>query len=152
MGRYAFGRLESLGMAKIQDSETNHGEIARVSGTSVKEKRLSAESIKAKSDYRLLFNGKMTPVMPMPYVRNGPPNQSHFQSHFIKLQINGLEKFDKVSVLIFNNRGIVIWESENYQNDWAGRDMKNQPLMEGIYYYVVTRPDEMYKGWIYLTR
>ena len=65
--------LESLGMAKIHDSETNHGEIARVSGTSVKEKRLSAESIKAKSDSRLLFNGKMTPVMPMPYVRNGPP-------------------------------------------------------------------------------
>jgi len=87
--------LESLGMAKIHDSETNHGEIARVSGTSVKEKRLSAESIKAKSDSRLLFNGKMTPVMPMPYVRNGPPNQNHFQSHFIELQINGLEKFDE---------------------------------------------------------
>lgn len=77
------------------------------------------------------------------------PNGDGVDDHWI---INGLEKFDKVSVLIFNNRGIVVWESENYQNDWAGRDMKNQPLMEGIYYYVVTRPDEIYKGWIYLTR
>ncbi|PCH99217.1 MAG: hypothetical protein COB85_00420 [Bacteroidetes bacterium] len=66
--------------------------------------------------------------------------------------ITGMERFDQVSVVIFSNRGIVVWESERYQNDWDGTDKGGQPLMEGIYYYVVTRPDEKFKGWIYLTR
>ena len=77
------------------------------------------------------------------------PNDDQVDDFWI---INGLNRYDQVSVVIFNNRGIVVWESDHYKNDWAGKDMNDQPLMEGIYYYVVKRPDQWYKGWIYLTR
>ena len=66
--------------------------------------------------------------------------------------IRGLNNYDQVSVMIFSNRGIVVWESENYKNEWDGTDLSGQPLMEGVYYYVVHRPDKWNKGWLFLTR
>ena len=67
-------------------------------------------------------------------------------------KIRGLGKFDKVSVTIISNRGIVVWKSDNYQNDWGGTDQDGMPLMEGIYYCVVSRTGKTFKRWVYISR
>jgi gliding motility-associated-like protein len=46
--------------------------------------------------------------------------------------INGLEEFPGSSVQIFNRWGQVVFESNNYQNNWDGKD-----AVDGTYFYVL---------------
>jgi gliding motility-associated-like protein len=46
--------------------------------------------------------------------------------------INGLEEFPGSSVQIFNRWGQVVFESNNYQNNWDGKD-----VVDGTYFYVL---------------
>jgi len=67
--------------------------------------------------------------------------------------IKGLEPFKPVKVTLFNRWGDVVWESDDYNNDWAGTNMKGKPLPDGVYFYVVVKADgEEYKGWVNITR
>lgn len=52
--------------------------------------------------------------------------------------VKNLEDYDKVSLIIFNRWGNVVYENDNYQNDWNGKDMKQHDLTEGTYTYLVT--------------
>lgn len=52
--------------------------------------------------------------------------------------IKNLEDYDKVSLIIFNRWGNVVYENDSYLNDWNGRDMHGNELTEGIYTYLVT--------------
>ena len=70
----------------------------------------------------------------------GPPNVLTANSDgtndlFI---IKNWEDYDKVHLQIFNRWGNLIYENEEYQNDWDGTDMKGKELAEGVYTYVVT--------------
>ena len=67
-------------------------------------------------------------------------------------EIRGLNQYDRVGVQIFTNRGVIVWQSEQYENNWEGTDDDGNPLIEGIYYYIVTRPEEVDKGWIHILR
>jgi gliding motility-associated-like protein len=69
----------------------------------------------------------------------------------------------RISMLIFNRWGVLVYESENYQNDWDGRAYKgltidNQFLPESTYYYVIkigpglNAGEEEFKGYITLWR
>lgn len=52
----------------------------------------------------------------------------------------------ELDLLILNRSGKVVYEKENYQNDWAGKD-----LAAGVYYYEVTFPDfQKCTGWVEL--
>ena len=57
-----------------------------------------------------------------------------------------------LAVEIFSNRGIVVWSSDDYDNEWEGTDQNGVALMEGVYYYVLSRPDAEIKGWVHITR
>lgn len=59
------------------------------------------------------------------------------------LIINNLEDYDAVHLKIFNRWGNLIYENENYQNDWSGTSKNNQ-VNEGVYFYTVTPKSEKY--------
>jgi len=66
-------------------------------------------------------------------------------------QVNGLlviknwEDYDQVSIQIFNRWGNLIYDNDNYQNDWNGTDMSGKALEEGVYFYTVTPQSEKYQ-------
>ena len=59
---------------------------------------------------------------------------------------------------IFTNRGVLVWNSDDYENDWDGTDYNGSPLVEGVYYYVVIRPEDITqpakidRGWVHILR
>ncbi|MFT5779572.1 MAG: gliding motility-associated-like protein [Crocinitomicaceae bacterium] len=52
--------------------------------------------------------------------------------------IHNLEDFDNVHLQIFNRWGNLVFEDLSYQNDWRGYDISGNPLVDGVYTYVVT--------------
>ena len=69
--------------------------------------------------------------------------------------IDGINEFPKNNVYIFNRWGDRVWENDNYNNTdvvWDGRNLKNEKLPEGTYFYQVSINNKKYKGWVELTR
>src|SRR5690606_21270630 len=68
-----------------------------------------------------------------------------------RFEIIGIEGFDHIEVLIFNRWGNEVYRSDDYRNDWEGRD-----LTEGTYYYLITthlgNTQEVHKGWVLIKR
>jgi gliding motility-associated-like protein len=52
--------------------------------------------------------------------------------------IRNWEDYDKVSVMIFNRWGNVIYSNPDYKNDWTGKDASGNELEDGTYFYTVT--------------
>ncbi len=49
-----------------------------------------------------------------------------------------LEQFQPASLTVINRNGNMVYENEDYQNDWDGRALQtNQPLPDGTYYYIL---------------
>ncbi|MDW7693969.1 isopeptide-forming domain-containing fimbrial protein [Flammeovirgaceae bacterium SG7u.111] len=61
------------------------------------------------------------------------PNFDGFNDY---LEVKGLENFPNNNLLVFNRWGNKVFESDSYQNDWAGTYNGN-PLPDGTYYYVL---------------
>lgn len=76
------------------------------------------------------------------------PNGDGINDYF---EIEGLEQFDRVEVLIFNRWGNEVYRHDNYDNSWQGID-----LNEGTYYYrIVTHQrgeQNRYESWVLLKR
>ena len=77
------------------------------------------------------------------------PNGDGLDDYWV---IRGLNQYRPVAVDIFTNRGIVVWSSDDYNNEWEGTDQNGVALAEGVYYYVLSRPDAIIKGWVHITR
>ena len=65
--------------------------------------------------------------------------------------ITGVEFFPMTAVKVFNQYGKLLYENEDYKNDWNG-SFKGSKLPNGTYYYVVLKggTEEEYKGTITL--
>jgi gliding motility-associated-like protein len=50
---------------------------------------------------------------------------------------NGGVCVGKISVGVYNRYGNLVYNNDNYNNDWTGL-YKGKPLPDGTYYYVVT--------------
>ncbi len=62
--------------------------------------------------------------------------------------IEGIDQYPGSSLSILNRWGTVVFESQNYNNQWSGED---QP--DGVYYYIYTRSDgEIFSGEVQLIR
>lgn len=76
------------------------------------------------------------------------PNGDGINDNF---EIEGLEQFDRVELLVFNRWGNEVYRSTNYQNNWNG-----QNLLEGVYYYRLTTYQggnrQHQEGWVLLKR
>ncbi|MCG8573776.1 MAG: gliding motility-associated C-terminal domain-containing protein, partial [Flavobacteriales bacterium] len=71
------------------------------------------------------------------------PNGDGVNDLFI---IEGLNSFDKVSLVVFNRWGSKVYESNDYQNDWDGTNqfgisLGNNPLPSGTYFYIIKAGD-----------
>jgi gliding motility-associated-like protein len=58
--------------------------------------------------------------------------------------IKNREDYDRVHVTIVNRWGNLIYENEDYQDDWNGSDKSGAPLVEGVYYYTATPKSDKY--------
>jgi gliding motility-associated-like protein len=61
------------------------------------------------------------------------------------LIITNWEDYDKVSLTIFNRWGNIVYENNDYKNDWTGFDKGGKLLTEGVYFYLVTPTSEKYE-------
>ncbi len=61
------------------------------------------------------------------------PNGDGVNDHFV---IEGLEQFVQHRLLVYNRWGTLVYESEDYQNDWAGT-WQEKALPTGTYYYIL---------------
>ena len=73
------------------------------------------------------------------------PNNDGFNDEFV---ISGIEETGAWGVSIFNRWGKGIFETDDYQNDWAAIDVQ-----DGTYFYELRSPDgNRCKGWLQLIR
>lgn len=52
--------------------------------------------------------------------------------------IRNNDDYDRISLQIYNRWGNLIYESNDYQDDWDGTDMQGNPITEGVYFYTAT--------------
>jgi gliding motility-associated-like protein len=75
-------------------------------------------------------------------------NQDNMNDSF---EISGLKP--NTEVIILNRWGEVVFSSNNYLNDWYGKDRSGLDLKEGVYTYLVNTPDgKKYHGFVHLIR
>lgn len=66
------------------------------------------------------------------------PNNDGLSDTFIVPELKDLTAFPNNKIAIFNRKGDVVFEQENYQNTWTGKHQKTEkPLSAATYYYVV---------------
>jgi gliding motility-associated-like protein len=54
---------------------------------------------------------------------------------------------------VYTRWGRLVYRSTNYQNDWDGKDMNGNDIMDGVYFYEIDIPNvRKQKGWIQIQR
>jgi gliding motility-associated-like protein len=62
------------------------------------------------------------------------PNGDGRNDYFV---LRGLESLGKATLLIFDRRGLKVYENNDYDNSWEGLDFNNNPLPDDTYFYVL---------------
>lgn len=64
-----------------------------------------------------------------------------------------LTGFDILKFKIFNRHGRLVFEQDDYTNQWHGQDYKDRELPDATYYYYIKmRTGEERTGWVYVTK
>ncbi len=70
---------------------------------------------------------------------NGDPNNENFD----------LSSLDVINLQIFSRWGRLVYEKDNYINEWNGQNMNNEKLPDGTYFYFINLASgKELKGWI----
>jgi gliding motility-associated-like protein len=83
----------------------------------------------AESDFLLLYN-RCPLVAPNVITANNDGTNDFFI-------VKNLEQYDRVSLQIYNRWGEIVFETEDYNNLWSGKDNNGNDLIEGVYFYSV---------------
>ena len=75
------------------------------------------------------------------------------------LVIENLERSANNAIQIFDRYGVMVYSSDNYNNDFDGRSnreqviKRNSGLATGIYFYIITMHDlqQKHQGYLYLS-
>ena len=63
-----------------------------------------------------------------------------------------LTSLDVISLKLFNRYGKIVYENENYTNEWFGQNKNNQSLPDGTYFYVLHLKCGTKTGWVYINK
>lgn len=79
------------------------------------------------------------------------PNNDGYNDYWT---IYNVETFTDCNLNIYDRWGRLVYFKQNYQNNWDGRNMNNDILPDGTYYYVIEfdSSDKTYKGAITVLR
>ena len=68
-------------------------------------------------------------------------------------QVINIDHFPGATVYVYNRNGLLVFSSNNYQNDWGGIfEQTGNLLPVGSYYYRIDKGNgEVEDGWLYLT-
>ncbi|MCW3804168.1 gliding motility-associated C-terminal domain-containing protein [Plebeiibacterium marinum] len=55
--------------------------------------------------------------------------------------LRGIETLGKTELLVFDKRGMIVYENPNYDNQWNGVDQKGNQLPDDTYYYRIKSSD-----------
>ncbi len=79
------------------------------------------------------------------------PNGDGYNDRWI---IGNLENYPDTQVLVFNREGQVLYQNDNYDNNWDGTNTYGKKLVDGTYYYAIKfkDSDKLYKGSITIIR
>ncbi len=69
------------------------------------------------------------------------PNNDNVNDLFV-IRNNG--DYDRIKVQIYNRWGNLIFESNDYQDNWDGTHRNGKPVTEGVYFYTVTPMGDKY--------
>ena len=101
-------------------------------------------------DFSIEVNSCDTPTPGIINIPNSfSPNRDGINDLFI---IRGLT--ENSSVMIYDRSGKKLYESDNYQNDWDGRDNNGNAMDSDTYWYVIhiSGIPSVFKGFVYLKR
>ena len=78
------------------------------------------------------------------------PNDDGYNDCF---ELLGIETLGRTEIVIFDRRGLKVWESRSYENDWDGRDYNGNLLPEDTYFWVIRADNGVSKsGYIVIRR
>lgn len=68
-----------------------------------------------------------------------------------KNDVFDLSGFSVLNLKIFSRYGRIVYEQDNYTNQWHGQDYKNRDLPDATYYYYIKmQSGEARTGWVYV--
>ncbi|MGQ1786774.1 T9SS type B sorting domain-containing protein, partial [Saccharicrinis sp. GN24d3] len=68
-------------------------------------------------------------------------------------EIDGIENMGPVKMIVFNRWGHKVYENNNYNNEWDGKDMNGRELQEDTYYYYLNFSDKkVIKSYVLIKR
>ena len=72
-------------------------------------------------------------------------------------QIENIENFPDVEILIYNRWGNLVWKSQGYAKNWDGTNYRNgEVLPDGTYFYIIDlhsiKVKEAYTGWVQIIK
>jgi len=66
------------------------------------------------------------------------PNEDGINDFFF---VNEILLYAPVDLIIYNRWGMMVFENDDYQNNWDGDNFSGKPLVPGTYYYVLKLTD-----------
>jgi gliding motility-associated-like protein len=78
------------------------------------------------------------------------PNADGRNDYFV---LRGIETLGKTEIVIFDRRGLKVYENKEYDNTWEGLDYNSNPLPDDTYFYVIrTANGKSLSGYIVVRR
>jgi gliding motility-associated-like protein len=68
------------------------------------------------------------------------------------LYVNGLCTNTNFMFTVYDRWGVIMFQTDKRGNGWDGRTIAGGPAQDGIYYYIITINDKLYKGYVELIR
>ncbi len=62
------------------------------------------------------------------------PNMDNLNDYF---ELEGIAALGRVELTVFDRRGVLVFESSDYNNRWHGTNYNGEPLQDDIYFYVI---------------